>query len=93
VAPIPLPIIPLPPGFFAYFEWFAVESVSHDLAFVFSVLPVVKKARFLVLRQEYILDKRAPDTIFCQCLQGFRVLKKGVIMACTNSAFYAIMPP
>jgi hypothetical protein len=61
--------------------------------FVISVIFVVKNARFLCLRQEYILDKTPPDTRFCQYLQGFRVLKKGVIMACTNSAFYAIMPP
>jgi hypothetical protein len=39
--------------------------------------------------QEYILDKKAPDTRFVQCLQGFRVMKKAATMACTNSAFCA----
>jgi hypothetical protein len=49
----------------------------------------LKRGGFWGICQEYILDKRAPDTRFDQCLQGFRVLKKGVIMTCTNSAFYA----
>jgi hypothetical protein len=46
---------------------------------------------FFDVCQEYILDKTAPDTRFDQCLQGFRVLKKGVTMACTNSALCAKM--
>ena len=41
--------------------------------------------------QQYILDKQEPDTRFDQCLQGFRVLKKGVTMTCTISAVYAII--
>jgi hypothetical protein len=45
--------------------------------------------RFLGACQEYILDKKAPDTRFDQCLQGFRDLKKAATMACTNSAFCA----
>jgi hypothetical protein len=57
--------------------------------FVISVFSVVKKALFPGACQEYILDKEAADTRFDQCLQGFRVLKKVVIMTCTNSAFYA----
>jgi hypothetical protein len=54
-----------------------------------SMKSVVKNPAFLGACQEYILDKVAPDTRFDQCLQGFRVLKKVVIMACTVSAFCA----
>jgi hypothetical protein len=57
--------------------------------FVISVFSVVKKALFPDACQEYILDKEAADTRFDQCLQGFRVLKKVVIMTCTKSAFCA----
>jgi hypothetical protein len=32
-----------------------------------------ENARFLGACQEYILDKKAPDTRFDQCLQGFCV--------------------
>jgi hypothetical protein len=74
------------PGFGA-----ARERQKRQFFFVTSVVFVVKKARFLCLRQEYILDTTPPDTHFCQCLQGFRFLKKGVTMACTNSAFCAII--
>jgi hypothetical protein len=49
----------------------------------------LEKTCFLGACQEYILDKEASDTRFDQCLQGFRVLKKGVTMACTISAFCA----
>src|SRR5208282_4516749 len=51
----------------------------------------LKKCGFLGACQEYILDKKAPDTLFCQCLQGFCDLKKAATMACTISAFCAIM--
>jgi hypothetical protein len=50
---------------------------------------VAKKPAFLGCCQEYILDKEAADTRFGQCLQGFRVTKKVVIMTCTISAFGA----
>jgi hypothetical protein len=53
----------------------------------------VKKPGFLGACQEYILDKKAPDTHFGQCLRGFRVLKKVAIMTCTISAFCDIMLP
>jgi hypothetical protein len=33
----------------------------------------LKKALFLRFCQENILDKEAPDPVFGQCLQGFRV--------------------
>jgi hypothetical protein len=49
------------------------------------------KNRFFAPCQEYILDKKAPGTRFDQCLQGFRVTKKVVIMTCTLSAFCAKM--
>jgi hypothetical protein len=54
---------------------------------------VVKKPGFFGLRQQYILDKRPPDTRFDQCLQGFRVLKKAFMMTCTNSATYSKILP
>jgi hypothetical protein len=51
----------------------------------------MKNSRFLDACQEYILDKKTPDMRFDQCLQGFRDLKKAATMACTISAFCAIM--
>jgi hypothetical protein len=36
-----------------------------------------------------MLDRKVPNMRFDQCLQGFRVLKKVVIMTCTKSALYA----
>jgi hypothetical protein len=48
-----------------------------------------EKPRFRRSCQEYILDNKAHDTRFDQCLQGFRGLKKPPTMGCTNSAFYA----
>jgi hypothetical protein len=59
----------------------------------FSCIPGISwfKILFLAPCQEYMLDKTARDTRFDQCLQGFRVLKKVVIMTCTKSAFCAIM--
>jgi hypothetical protein len=49
-----------------------------------------QKAPFCGLSRN-ILDTKGPDTRFHQYLQGFRVLKKVVIMTCTKSALYAIM--
>jgi hypothetical protein len=50
---------------------------------------VVKKSGFWAACQEYILDNKAPDTRFVQCLQGFRVITKLPTMGCTLSAFCA----
>jgi hypothetical protein len=49
----------------------------------------VKSEWFFGTCQEYILDNKARDTRFDQCLRGFRVTKKVVIMTCTNSDFSA----
>ena len=54
---------------------------------------IMKKPGFLGACQEYILDNKAPGARFGQCLRGFRVLKKVVIMTCAISAFCAIMLP
>jgi hypothetical protein len=63
----------------------AIDFLASSRLRVFAL----KTGRFLGTCQEYILDNKAPDTCFGQCLQGFRVLKKVVTMTCTVSAFCA----
>jgi hypothetical protein len=48
-----------------------------------------QKAWIFSACQEYMVDKKAPDTRFDQCLQGFRVLKKLPTMGCTVFPVYA----
>ena len=43
----------------------------------------------LLLNQLNILDNKAADTRFDQCLQGFRIIKKAPTMSCTISAVCA----
>jgi hypothetical protein len=50
---------------------------------------MVKNSAFWGACQEYILDNKAPDTRFDQCLQGFRITKKAATMRGTISAFCA----
>jgi hypothetical protein len=49
----------------------------------------VKSVPSVVEKAENILDKKAPDTHFGQCLQRFRVTKKFPTMGCTISALCA----
>jgi hypothetical protein len=48
-----------------------------------------KKSCFWGACQEYIIDNKAPGARFDQCLRGFRVLKKSVMMTCTISTLCA----
>jgi hypothetical protein len=50
-----------------------------------------KKARFLACCQENILDTKASDNRYDQCLQGFRSSKISVTMSCGTFAVYANM--
>jgi hypothetical protein len=67
------------------------EGAKNGFFYVILVIFVVKKGPVFGACQEYILDTKAPDTRFDQCLQGFRVFKKVVIMTCTIYAVYAII--
>ncbi len=76
---------------FALSEFFRGHYAALFNLFAYSEYFVVKKRVFLGAGQESILDKKAPDTPFDQCLQGFRILKKPPTMSCTILAFCAIM--
>jgi hypothetical protein len=66
---------------------FAAVDLTPDAGILFILLILSKN--YILPRN--ILDTKGPDTRFYQCLQGFRVFKKAVIMTCTKTALCAIM--